>query len=60
VKATGHTVSTQIMNNLKHDSEVLEFLRENFLKMLDANRFDVYSFYETKGLAVIRGFDRKV
>ena len=53
VKASGHTVSTQIMKNLSHDSEILELLRREFLGMLDADRFDIHSFYETKGLSFI-------
>lgn len=60
VKATGHTLSTQVLSNLKHDSELLELLRKEFGKMLDADRFDVHSFYETKGLTFIRFGDKKV
>jgi len=60
VNVLGHSASTQIINNLKHESEVLELLREEFRKMLDDNHFVVHSFYETKGLSFHRTMSEKV
>lgn len=60
VKVSGHSASTQIINNLKRESEVLELLREDFRRMLDEDRFVVHSFYETKGLSFHRAMSEKV
>lgn len=60
VKAMGHSVSDQIVRNLDQDSEILELLRKEFVKMLDAEIFEIHSFYETKGLTFSHFAEKKV
>ena len=60
VKVLGHSASPRIINNLRHDSEVLELLRKEFWRMLDQGHFEIHSFYETKGLSTFRPMSRMV
>lgn len=52
--------STSLLSALQVDSSELELIREEFSKMLRDPRLRIYSFQEAKGLAGIKGANRKV
>lgn len=58
--ALGFDASDRILRDLRVDSGILDLLVEDFSKMLKEDKFNVYTFMESKGLKGIRGLDGKV
>jgi hypothetical protein len=58
--AAGFDANDRVVRALRVDSSILELLREDFAKMLDGTKFDVFTFQEAKGLKGVQGLTDKV
>jgi hypothetical protein len=58
--ASGFDASNRILRDLHVDSSILELLREDFAKMLNENKIDVFTFQEAKGLKGVQSLNGKV
>jgi hypothetical protein len=52
--------NAKILRELVPSSELLENLRLLFLQMLEDGKFQIHSFYETKGMAGLYGMQGEV
>jgi hypothetical protein len=59
-RASGFAANDSIIRSLNPQAEYLEFLREQFSKMLAAKAFDVDTFQEALGFKGVRGLSGKV
>ncbi|KAJ5100300.1 P-loop containing nucleoside triphosphate hydrolase [Penicillium angulare] len=59
VKFTSQGCNSKALKGFQPDSEILEFYRKCFLKMLQDQRFTIHSFYEKRGTSGILGFQGK-
>ncbi|EXJ53356.1 uncharacterized protein A1O5_13396 [Cladophialophora psammophila CBS 110553] len=53
-------VDKTVLRSLKVDSEVLDNIHEEFVKMLDSKDFKVHTFVEGRGMSGTKGFTDKV
>ena len=60
VEVLEHSASPRIVDNLKHDTMVLELMCEEFEMMIMRGQFDIHSFYETKGVSTLRPMSKMV
>jgi len=60
VKMALQDVNSKILNDLQVDSEILDLIQDDFLKVLHESNISVHSFQEGEGLAGVRGFSGKV
>ena len=58
--ASGFDASDRILRDLNVESGILELLRVEFGKMLREEKFDIYTFQKSMGLAGVRGLSGKV
>ena len=58
--ASGFDASERILRDLNVDSGILEMLRDEFGKMLREEKFDIYTFQESKGFKGVQGLTARV
>jgi len=60
VAAAAFDSSTRLLSDLKVDSQILDLIQENFLKVLHPGKIKVHSFLEGRGLTGVHNFSGKV
>lgn len=50
----------RLLSGLEIDSEILDLIQEDFLRVLQGADISVHSFQESRGLSGIKGFSGKV
>ena len=49
-------MNPKLLNDLQVDSEILDLIQDDFLRVLHESNIRVHSFQEGEGLAGVRGF----
>jgi hypothetical protein len=52
--------NTRLLSDLQVDSQILDLIQEDFLKVLHPGKIKVHSFLEGRGLTGVRGMSGKV